>query len=727
MSYLKVSPDLFVGDIELNRLIKSLDSDGFRKLFLKNSISFGVFDNSIDGDFDNFLVQSGTNVGSIKHNEGFAVDENGLIIYRAATDNIALTNDNLWYWIKIAHAYSSTELGTVSIDISGNLTGVGTEFLSILRGTNNAVRVAFVGSSLNTAEYEVNEVISNTSAVLSGDFLSESNLQLKVIGAFTPDISVPSGSKEPFQYDSCTFSIVAEVVSETPPTLASGEYVIARVKRNGAAVVIEDKRSLNIYKDKADYITSNIIDVANPLIGIESISFDHSSQTRTENVVALQWAFNSYNWTIDTNTNKITLNAGSGGKFKTTADFTDGDFDGWRVYDLAGTYSIVQSSYKSGFQINLILATLEPTKFATLGELITVTPDFEEIQIKCSPVGSGIDTLYRIFDCAINGGGRVFNLPVFAATVDYVITYRYKLLNSYGEFRDIPADVTNGYTNENGGTTTYASNTITLIQANNAYTNLVTSDAVGVEYVLIDTTGNPVTDFIVGTRKHHVVITNDPDIAVTDSDYGLTYSLTANAFLNLKTTTPDSLKNGDSFLIEFRGDYDLNGFQFTIVQDYINAGSTGHPLHILTQDELDEGAFNNLLFKLTFNGDNWTVVKFISFDPSTTIVKSPDNVQLYTTVLPIGIWNMASTGVITVAHGLTLSKIRSWSVLIIRDDGALFSDLDKPGPTSGNNAGYSQLNATNLVLARVAFESYDSVDYDSGVVNRGYITIIYQE
>ncbi len=482
--YLKVSPDLFLESQEVNRLIKSLDSDGFRRLFLKNAISFVLFDNSIEGDFDNFLIQQGTNVGSVKHNEGFAIDEDGLIIYRAATDNIALTNDNAWYWIKIAHVYSSTELGTVSIDTSGNLVGVGTEFLTVLRGMpNNPVKIAFVGSSLNTEEYEVNEVISDTNATLSGDFLAESGLAYKVIGAFTPNISVPAGSKEPYQYDSCTFSVVAEVISNTPPALVDGkEFVIARVKRNGAALSIEDKRTRNIYKDKADYTTSNNVkDVANPLIGIEKIVYDHATQTRAENAVAIGWGFDSTNWTIDSNTNKITLNSGAGGKFKTTADFTDGDFDGWRVYDLMGTYSIVKSSSKSGGQINLILSSLDPDNYATPGQTVTVTPDFESIEIQCSPDGVGVGQMCRTFHFPINRqawqGQREFNLPVFASTAGFFIYYRYRNVNTYGEIRSLPADNTHGYTNENAGTTTYASNLITLLQSPSAY-SLLTKDTI---------------------------------------------------------------------------------------------------------------------------------------------------------------------------------------------------------------------------------------------------------
>src|SRR5690349_17515672 len=101
MSYLKINPDLFLNSQELNRLFKFLNDDGFLKLLLQNSQLFGIIDISLDSEFDNFLVQQGTNVGSIKHNAGLAIDVNCQLITKAATDNIALTNDNQWYWIKI--------------------------------------------------------------------------------------------------------------------------------------------------------------------------------------------------------------------------------------------------------------------------------------------------------------------------------------------------------------------------------------------------------------------------------------------------------------------------------------------------------------------------------------------------------------------------------------------------------------------------------------------------
>lgn len=637
MSKIKINPDIFLESQELNRLVKFLEDDGFRKLLLQNSSSFGIVDISKDGEFDNFLIQQGTNTGTIKNAAGLAIDKNGQLITRLSTDNISLTDDSNWYWVKIKYTTSNIEQGTVSIDRQGNLTGVGTEFLSILRGVPNIpVRVRFEGTSLNTLEYDVHEVIDDENAVLQGVFESESDLQLVVVGSFTPDIVPPSQSKDIYQYDSCTMTLVQETVLNTPPTLIDGEeFVIARVRRVGSNITIQDKRSRNIFKTKSDFDLNTVTTPNNPLIGVEAVKFNHNNTPRDRNVVYVGWGLRSSNWTFDASVNRVTIIGGLGGKFKTTSDFTDGDFDGWRLYSAkyasTGQYRTIKQSSVAGLQINLILDTLDADDLnADLNQELIIVPPVEQIELIARTPGGESELPEQRFLFPINQGYAKLQLVVYKdPTCQYELSYRYKNFKTYSPEALIPDDTTSGYlieaafdvngTQQSSTRQTYENGLITLVLATNAYANRIasveTGDLFGIEYLEVDTAVTPVMDFVVGTRRQYVVVTNDDDLDESDSDFGTEYQLIADAFINLRSDLPATgLKNGNSFLIQFRGPYDLNGNVFKIVQDYVNPGDTGIELYNLTQDDLTQAAADNLFFRCLWDGTRWFVQKMIHFN-----------------------------------------------------------------------------------------------------------------
>lgn len=88
--------------------------------------------------------------------------------------------------------------------------------------------------------------------------------------------------------------------------------------------------------------------------------------------------------------------------------------------------------------------------------------------------------------------------------------------------------------------------------------------------------------------------------------------------------------------------------------------------------------------------------------------------------LQIGVWNMDTNAAAAVNHGLAgtrWQKIKSISVIIIRDDGALRSDILRSG------AGDISFSSTQILLSRAAASVFDDPTYSSAVINRGYITI----
>lgn len=774
--YLKIVSDLFLGSQELNRLIQSLDEKGFRKLLLQNSLSYGIVHKDIDdGEFDNFRVSQGTNVGTIQHAEGVAIDINGQIIYKAATDNITLTNDNAWYWIKIAHAYSTKEIGTVSIDRNGNLTGVGTEFTQILRGLpNNPTRVKFDGAVYNTAEYDLVEVISDTSAALAGNFLSESNLTLVVVGSYTPDVVISSDNKYPFQYDGCTMTIVAESVLNTPPTLTTDEeFVIARVRRSGSTITIQDKRSLAIFRTKSDFDLHSLSSNNNPLIGIEAVKFNHNNTPRDKNLVYVGWGMRSSNWTINSSTNTVTILGGLGGKFKTTADFTDGDFDQWRLYTKNGKYKIIRQSSVAALQINLVLDGLDPDDFSDTTQELHIVPNCEEVEI-IAETGVESELPETRVSFPVNQGYVKIPLVVYDdPSCEYIIKYRYKNFKTYTQETLIPDDLASGYLVEsafdidgdqsNNTRQTYNGGTITITLAGNAYTTRIdaieTGDLLGMEYLLIDTDIDPILDFIVGQRRQHVVITNDDDLDASDSDFGTQYVLTANTYINLRSDLPTGgLTNGNSFLIQIRGDYGFGGFGFRIVQDYVSGANPGIDLYGITQYDLDQARLDNLLFRAVWDGTRWFVQRLQgpvtgdnivsntittaeiadgSITPgklSVTVVQSPDNIQLLTKVIEIGDWDMNATALVNVSHGIVdFKKIRSVTGVIRNDADDRYFAIGAYASSDAAMTLYFQsapssnsINATTITIARADSSFFGTVGFDSTSYNRGWLTILYE-
>jgi len=99
--------------------------------------------------------------------------------------------------------------------------------------------------------------------------------------------------------------------------------------------------------------------------------------------------------------------------------------------------------------------------------------------------------------------------------------------------------------------------------------------------------------------------------------------------------------------------------------------------------------------------------------------------SMNTKVVEIGDWNMDSTTQVNPSHGLTLSKIRSISVVIRNDSGTLY-----PFPFTGGYASLNErwiLSSSNIVLSRFVGGVFDDPSFSSTSYNRGWITIQYTD
>ena len=198
-------------------------------------------------------------------------ESNGLLIYPGLAYNssmeaivlnenrtLALGSGSDRKWVILSRAETHEEQGTVSIQTDGSLTGVGTKFTEVLRGQPNfPTKIRFTNSgSSNVQEYEVVSVISDTSAILTGNFTAQSGLKYAVIGAFTPGFVPSEEIKNIYSYDSCSLRVVT---SDVQPELNEGEYLIARIDYGVNGITVDDLRSDYMFsviegdEDEVDY------------------------------------------------------------------------------------------------------------------------------------------------------------------------------------------------------------------------------------------------------------------------------------------------------------------------------------------------------------------------------------------------------------------------------------------------------------------------------------------
>ena len=259
MSNLNITRNTFLEKEELTRLQKFMINNVTHDLFVANSRSYGVvqsdFINTIPTDW---LIQAGTNSGSIKiSTDSRTFDSDGLMSFQPAFDNYVVPAD-IWYWVRVSHQYTPTEIGTVSVDASGNLTGIGTKFSEVLRGmsTDVPVKIKFIktdsSAPVNDQVYTIVSSVSDTAAIIIGAtsvFTAETNLKYIVIGT-TPVSEILSAEQllGIYNYDSCLVELVAEETADTPPSIgyiAGKNFYVARIKNISGLVSVTDKRTGN--------------------------------------------------------------------------------------------------------------------------------------------------------------------------------------------------------------------------------------------------------------------------------------------------------------------------------------------------------------------------------------------------------------------------------------------------------------------------------------------------
>lgn len=102
--------------------------------------------------------------------------------------------------------------------------------------------------------------------------------------------------------------------------------------------------------------------------------------------------------------------------------------------------------------------------------------------------------------------------------------------------------------------------------------------------------------------------------------------------------------------------------------------------------------------------------------------------SLKSKVLKIGDWNMDSTGIVYIAHGLTFTSIRTISGIVRNDGDTSYYPFTGVG---ANVTGQVQLtafvaNSSTIQVERFTGGAFDSANFDSTSYNRGWITVWYE-
>lgn len=649
MGKLKLGSDLFTELAEQKRNQKFLDDWGIKRQRLSDTRKFGLVKDfqfvelgPINREDCLYVQKAGTPVDEVIINTGVAIDKFANLIINSNPFNLQIPNNGQWYWIKSKYKMSNEESGTVSVDILGNLTGLGTEFDNILRGQPNfPSKIRFLNStSGNGNDYEVVKVAGATSAILAGDFIAETGLKFAVVGTFTPGYIVPTTDELIFNYDSIDLQLIQETTLNTrPPFLAGEEFYIARVRNNGVTLQLEDKR-IEWFWSQGEYLSQylNRLTHVNPLIGVESIKYNLETNPKNTNLAYLGFGFRFKSYTIDTSSKKISILIGEGGKYKDTSFFTTGDFNDWRLYSKNGNWQTIIDSQKSGTQIVLTLDVLDIDEYGT-ADMLFVTPPFEEIEIKFSKDGSIIDSgdvdgnanfvepfpypsIEQIFTFNINTPSAKCEVEALKTCYNYNVTFRYKTFLGYTDWLQLPND-TIGYYNETSfdiygnikanivdrTRVPYVSDIsngfIRICPSPASYQSfqdqVLTGDLFGVDHKLIANTA-PILNLVVGTSRQYQMF----------DDTGSTLALTADSFIVLKSLTAAgaTLKNGNNFLIQFKQKVSAATFKLRIVYNFVNPSLGGYILlkEFTPKDfEFLNTSEQGLMFRCTYDGAKWLI------------------------------------------------------------------------------------------------------------------------
>lgn len=175
-----------------------------------------------------------------------------------------------WIVVKTKDLVQDEENGTISVTGSSNaIVGSDTEFTKYFE-PGGKIRVAG-GSAANNGDYTISSVTDDTHMTTTTNFSdTQSGLRFSAIGAFFS--GYPSGGDDETTHIRNSFSFRT---TASEPTLAAGEYVLAKCVYDGGWSIDTDERLNNLFT-QAQIRTDDVLDGSITLGKMASNSVDHN-------------------------------------------------------------------------------------------------------------------------------------------------------------------------------------------------------------------------------------------------------------------------------------------------------------------------------------------------------------------------------------------------------------------------------------------------------------------
>lgn len=387
MSRLKFSSNLFLEVNELQRFNKFLEEDGWKRAMKAISKNFGIVENASNSYFK-VTARSGSN-SVIVINAGIAFDSNMDAIVMTDDLELSVGNTGSNRWVILSRAVTNEEQGTVRINSYGSLSGIGTEFTKVLRGQPNfPVKVKF-NSTRNNGEYEVVSVTSDTSALLSGSFVNQSNIKYSVVGTFTPGFQPTEDNKMIYEYDSYNIEVVD---SEDRPAVSEDEFILAMISFDASGSMnVSDERIRYMFNnpytqsDESDNSTDPLVSLLSTGVvgGIHAVG---SAAAEFELIMEHGYTVTRHELITTSTSNTFNIISGQS-NFLGTGNIPDGMFRGWLLVNRANMkYALIddnsnKSLYISNFDTSIILDN---------GNDFIIVPNCNEIEYEVT-VSNNVD------------------------------------------------------------------------------------------------------------------------------------------------------------------------------------------------------------------------------------------------------------------------------------------------------------------------------------------------
>ena len=387
MSRLKFSPNLFLEVNELQRFNKFLEEDGWKRAMKAISKNFGIVENASNSYFK-VTARSGSN-SVIVINAGIAFDSNMDAIVMTDDLELSVGNTGSNRWVILSRAVTNEEQGTVSINSDGSLSGIGTEFTKVLRGQPNfPVKVKF-NSTSNNGEYEVVSVTSDTSALLSGSFVNQSNIKYSVVGTFTPGFQPTEDNKMIYEYDSYNIEVVD---SEDRPAVSEDEFILAMISFDASGSMnVSDERIRYMFNnpytqsDESDNSTDPLVSLLSTGVvgGIHAVG---SAAAEFELIMEHGYTVTRHELLTTSTSNTFNIISGQS-NFLGTGNIPDGMFRGWLLVNRANMkYALIDDNSNK----SLYISNLDTSIILDNGNDFIIVPNCNEIEYEVT-VSNNVD------------------------------------------------------------------------------------------------------------------------------------------------------------------------------------------------------------------------------------------------------------------------------------------------------------------------------------------------